>query len=61
MQLSYEDQLRVWRLLLRNKLAGKIAPAHPRDRRPTEYALLVPDLFAVAEVNAISDPTPIPR
>ena len=58
MQLSYEDQLHVWRLLLRNKLAGKIAPAHPSDRRPTEYALLVPDSFAVAEVNAISD-TPI--
>ena len=43
MQLSYEDQLHVWLLLLRNKLAGKIAPAHPRDHRPTEYALLVPE------------------
>jgi hypothetical protein len=58
MQLSYEDQLRVWRLLLRNKLAGKTAPAHPWDRRPTEYAILVPDALAVAEVNAVSD-TPI--
>ena len=58
MQLSYEDQLHVWRLLLTNKLAGKIAPAHPWDRRPTEYALLVSDALAVAEVNAMSD-TPI--
>ena len=58
MQLSYEDQLSVWCLLLRNKLAGKIAPAHPRDGRPTEYALLVPDEQAVAEVNDVSD-TPI--
>ena len=56
--MDYEDQLRVWRLLLRNKLAGKIAPAHPRDHRPTEYALLVPDALAVAEVNAMLD-TPI--
>ena len=56
--MRYEDQLYVWCLLLRNKLAGKIAPAHPWGRRPTEYALLVPDSFAVAEVNAISD-TPI--
>ena len=56
--MSYEDQLYVWSLLLGNKLAGKIAPAHPLDRRPTEYAILVPDSFAVAEVNAISD-TPI--
>jgi hypothetical protein len=56
--MSYEDQLYVWSLLLRNKLAGKIAPAHPWDRRPTENALLVPDSFAVAAVNAISD-TPI--
>jgi hypothetical protein len=53
MQLSNQDQLRVWRLLLRNNLVGKIAPAHPRDLRPTEYALLVPDANAVAEVNAI--------
>ena len=58
MQLSYEDQLHVWRLLLTNKLAGKIAPAHPWDRRPTEYALLLSDALAVAEVNAMSD-TPI--
>ena len=56
--MRYEDQLYVWCLLLRNKLAGKIAPAHPRDRRPTEYALLVPDAYAVAEVNAMLD-TPI--
>jgi hypothetical protein len=53
--LSYEEQLHVWCLLLKNKLAGKIAPAHPWDRRPTEYALLVPDKLAVAEVNAVSD------
>jgi len=59
MQLSYEDQLHVWRLLLTNKLAGKIAPAHPWDRRPTEYALLVPDALAVGEVNAVSDIPPI--
>jgi len=58
MQLSYEDQLYIWCLLLRNKLAGKIAPAHARDRRPTECAVLVPDALAVAEVNAVSD-TPI--
>jgi hypothetical protein len=56
--LSYKDQLHIWCLLVRNNLAGKIAPAHPWDRRPTEYAILVPDSFAVAEVNAISD-TPI--
>ena len=56
--MDYEDRLRVWLLLLRNKLAGKIAPAHPRDHRPTEYALLVPDALAVAEVNAMLD-TPI--
>jgi hypothetical protein len=53
--LSYEDQLHVWSLLVRNKLAGKIAPAHPKDRRPTEYALLVPKALAVAEVNAVLD------
>ena len=35
--LSYEEQLHVWCLLLKNKLAGKITPAHPWDRRPTEY------------------------
>ena len=56
--MRYEDQLYVWCLLLRNKLAGKIAPAHPSDRRRTEYALLVPDALAVAEVNAMLD-TPI--
>ena len=38
MQQSYEDQLYVWRLLLRDKLAGKIAPAHPKDNRALEYA-----------------------
>ncbi len=56
--LSYKEQLHVWRLLLKNNLAGKIAPAHPWDRRPTEYALLVPHEVAVAEVNALLD-TPI--
>ncbi len=58
MKLSYEDQLYVWCLLLRNNLAGKIAPAHPWDRRQTEYVLLVPDTIAVAEVNDVLD-TPI--
>jgi len=56
--LSYKEQLEVWHLLLKNNLAGKIAPAHPRDRRPTHYALLVPDTIAVAEINAVRD-TPI--
>ena len=36
--MGYEDQLYVWCLLLRNKLAGKIAPAHPKDNRALEYA-----------------------
>ena len=36
--MRYEDQLYVWCLLLRNKLAGKIAPAHPKDNRALEYA-----------------------
>ena len=39
--MRYEDQLYVWCLLLRNKLAAKIAPAHPKDNRALEYALLI--------------------
>ena len=53
--LSYEDQLYVWCLLLRNKLAGKIAPAHPKDNRALEYALLIPEQMAVDEINATTD------
>ena len=61
MQQSYEDQLYVWRLLLRDKLAGKIAPAHPKDNRALEYALLIPEQMAVDEINAITDVEPITR
>jgi hypothetical protein len=57
-QLTYMEQLHVWHLLLKKKLAGKIAPAHPWDRRSTEYALLIPHTIAVAEINAVLD-TPI--
>ena len=48
-RLSDEDQLYVWCLLLQQKLVGDIG---------SEYALLVPEERAVAEVNAMSD-TPI--
>jgi hypothetical protein len=41
-RLSDEDQLYVWCLLLQQKLVGDIG---------SEYALLVPDDQAVAEVN----------
>ena len=50
-----EDQLYVWCLLLRNKLAAKIAPAHPKDNRALEYALLIPEQMAVDEINATTD------
>ena len=53
--MRYEDQLYVWCLLLRNKLAGKIAPAHPKDNRALEYALLIPEQMAVDEINATTD------
>ena len=59
--MRYEDQLYVWCLLLRNKLAGQIAPAHPKDNRALEYALLVPEEMAVDEINAITDVEPITR
>ena len=59
--MSYEDQLYVWCMLLRNKLAGQIAPAHPKDNRALEYALLVPEEMAVDEINAITDVEPITR
>ena len=59
--MRYEDRLYVWCLLLRNKLAGKIAPAHPRDNRALEYALLEPEQMAVDEINAITDVEPITR
>jgi len=48
-RLSDEDQLYVWCLLVQQKLVGDIG---------SEYALLVPDDQAVAEVNGVSD-TPI--
>ncbi len=52
-RLSYEDQLYIWSLLLQANLVGKV------KRRPrTEYILLVPDVQAVAQINALSD-TPI--
>ena len=37
------------------KLAGKIAPADPKDSRALEYALLIPAQMAVDEINAITD------
>ena len=48
-RLTDEEQLYIWCLLLRHKLVGDIG---------SEYALLVPEERAVAEVNAVSD-TPI--
>ena len=48
-RLTDEEQLYIWCLLLRHKLVGDVG---------SEYALLVPEERAVAEVNAISD-TPI--
>ena len=36
-------------------MAGKIAPAHPKDNRALEYALLIPEQMAVDEINATTD------
>jgi hypothetical protein len=34
---------------------AKVAPAHPKDSRALEYALLAPEEMAVDEINAITD------
>lgn len=60
-RLSYEDQLYIWCLLLKGRLAGKVSPAVTSGegaRAPVLYDLLVPASTAVQEVNAVSD-TPI--
>ena len=48
-RLTDEEQLYIWCLLLRHRFVGDVG---------SEYALLVPEERAVAEVNAVSD-TPI--
>lgn len=61
-RLSYEDQLYLWCLLLKNNIAGKVSPAvrsGPGARAPVRYELLVDETNAAAMINSLSDLEPI--